>query len=157
MPDDLLRFVSGPTPYSPWWLWLGLALVLFVLAWYATIFVWTMSSEQLRRIPVIRTLHSEVLRRRFIRSIRGIHARHRAGELSGAEAGTQISQTLRSFLYQVTGKPAQYMHVEAIVASDLATAGALFSELDDARFNSGSTVNVSDVGEAAEELIRSWS
>jgi hypothetical protein len=157
VPDDLLRFISGPTPYSPWWLWFGLALIVLVISWYATIFVWTMSSERLRHIPVIRTLHSEVLRRRFIRSIRRIEARHRAGELSRAEAGTQISRTVRSFLYLATGTPAQYMHVGAIGASDLAAAGALFSELNDARFNAGSPVNVSDVGEAAEELIRTWS
>jgi hypothetical protein len=157
VPDDLLRFVSGPTPYSLWWLWLGLVLMALVIAWYAIVFVWTMPSEQLRRMPVIRKLHSAVLRRRFGRSIRRIDARHRAGELSGAEAGTQIGRTLRSFLYQATGTPAQYMHVEAIVASDLAAAGPLFSALDDARFSAGSPVNVGDVGEAAEELIRKWS
>ena len=157
MPDDLLRFVSGPAPYSPWWLWLGLALVLLVIAWYVTIFVWTMPSEQLRRVPVIRTLHSAVLRRRFIRSIRRIDARHRAGELSRTEAGTQISRTLRSFLHQATGTPAQYMHVEAIVASDLAAAGPLFAELNDAQFDPGSPAKVSAMGEAAEELIRTWS
>jgi hypothetical protein len=157
VPDDLLRFVSGPTPYSPWWLWFGLTLILLVIAWYATIFVCTMSSEQLRRIPVIRRVHSEVLRRRFSRSIRRIDVRHRAGELSSAEASMRISRTLRSFLYQATGTPAQYMHVGAIVTSDLAAAGALLSELNDAQFNTGSPANVSDVGEAAEELIRTWS
>jgi hypothetical protein len=157
VPDDLLQFVSGPTPYSLWWLWLGLALILLVIAWYAAVFLCTMPAEQLRRIPVIRKIHGEVLRRRFIRSIRRIDARHRAGELSSAEAGTQIGRTLRSFLYQATGTPAQYMHVEAIIASDLAAAGPLFSELNDVRFNAGSPVNVSDVGEAAEELIRTWS
>ena len=157
MPDDLLRFVSGPAPYSPWWLWFGLALILLVIAWYATVFVWTMPSEQLRRIPLIRKIHSKVLRRRFIRSIRSIDARYRAGEVSKAEAGMQISRTVRSFLYQATGSPAQYMHLEAIVASDLAPSGRLFSELNDAQFNAGSAVNVSDVGEAAEELIRTWS
>jgi hypothetical protein len=157
VPDDLLRFVSGPTPYSPWWLWCGLALILLVIAWYTAVLVWTLSSEQLRRIPVIRSIHGAVLRRRFTRSIRRIDARHKAGELSRAEAGTQISRTLRSFLHQATGTPAQYMHVESIVASDLAAAGPLFSALNDAQFNAGSPVNVGDVGVAAEELIRTWS
>lgn len=157
MPDDLLRFVSGPARYSQWWLWFGLALIVVVIAWYTAVFVWTMPSEQLRRIPAIRSIHSAVLRRRFIRSIRRIDTRHRAGELSKAEAGTQISRTLRSFLHQASGTPAQYMHVEAIVASDLAPAGQLFSKLNDAQFNTGSPVNVGEVGAAAEELIRAWS
>lgn len=157
MPDDLLRFVSGPTPYSPWWLWFGLALLLFVIAWYAGVLVWTLPSEQLRSIPVIRSIHAAVLRRRFTRSIRTIDARHRAGELSKAEAGAQVSRTLRSFLHQATGTPAQYMHLDAISASDLAVAGPLLSALNDAQFNAGSPVNVREVGVAAEELIRSWS
>jgi hypothetical protein len=157
VPDDLLRFVSGPTPYSPWWLWLGLALIFIVIAWYATVFVWTMSSARLRRIPVIRSVHAEVLRRRFIRYIRRIDVCHRAGELSKAEAGMQISRALRSFLHQATGTPAQYMHVEAIFGSDLAAAGPLLSKLNDVQFNTGSPAKISDVGEAAEELIRAWS
>jgi hypothetical protein len=157
VPDDLLRFVSGPAPYSPWWLWSGLALIVFVTAWYAAIFVWTMPSARLRRIPVIRSVHGQVLRRRFIRGIRRIDDRHRAGELSKAEAGTQISRIVRSFLHQATGTPAQYMHVEAIIGSDLAAAGPLFSKLNDVQFNTGSPAKISDVGVAAEELIRTWS
>jgi hypothetical protein len=157
VPDDLLRFVSGPTPYSPWWLWFGLALLFLVIVWYTAVLVWTLPSDQLRRIPVIRSVHAVVLRRRFTRSIRTIDARHRAGELSRAEAGTQISRTLRSFLHQATGTPAQYMHLDAISASDLAVAGPLISALNDAQFNAGSPVDVSEVGAAAEELIRTWS
>jgi hypothetical protein len=157
VPDDLLRFVSGPTPFSPWWLWFGLALIFLVTAWYAAIFVWTMPSAPLRRIPVIRSVHGEVLRRRFIRGIQRIDVRHRGGELSKAEAGTQISRLLRSFLHQATGTPAQYMHVDAIVGSDLAAAGPLLSKLNDVQFNTGSPGNISDLGEAAEELIRTWS
>ena len=157
MPDDLLRFVSGPTPYSPWWLWFGLALLLVVVAWYTAVFVWTLPSEQLRRIPAIRSIHRNVLRRRFIRSIKRIDARHRAGELSRAEASTQIGRTLRSFLHQTTGTRAQYMHLDAIAASDLAAAAPLFSALNDAQFNTGSPVNVADAGKSAEELIRTWS
>lgn len=157
MPDDLLRFVSGPMPYSWWWLWLGLALVLLVVAWWTAVFVWTMPSERLRRIPVIRSLHGRLLRRRFIRSIRKVDARYDAGELSKAEAGAQISSTLRSFLHQATGTPAQYMHVDAITASELAVAAPLISMLNDAQFNTGSPVNIGDAEQATEELIRTWS
>jgi hypothetical protein len=157
VPDDLLRFVSGPMPYLTWWLWLGLALILFVIVWWTAVFVWTMPSARLRRIPVIRSLHGRLLRRRFIRSIRKIDARHGAGALSKAEAGAQMSRALRSFLHQATGTPAQYMHVDAITASDLAVAAPLISMLNDARFNTGSPVNIRDAEQATEELIRTWS
>ena len=156
MPDDLLRFVSGPTPYSAWWLWIALALLGLVIAWYVGVFVWTLPSQRLRRLPVVRTLHARLLRRRFARAVRSIGARYRAGDLTATEAGAQMSRTLRSFLHQATGTRAQYMHLDDIGSSDLATAAPLFSALNDAQFNSASPVDVGEVGTAAEELILSW-
>ena len=157
MPDDLLRFVSGTPPYSLWWLWLALALVVLVIAWYAAVFVWTLPSRQLRRLPVIRSMHGTVLRRRFTHSIRNAVDRHRSGSLSTAEAGARISRTLRSFLHQATGRPAQYMHVDAFRDTELASAGSLLAALNDAQFNTESREHVADLADAAEELIRTWS
>jgi hypothetical protein len=156
VPDDLLRFVGGPMPYSPLWLWLGLLLLALVVAWCAGIFVWTLPSHRLRRIPVVRSLHGKLLRQRFTRTIRSVDKQYRAGELSAAQACAQMSRTLRSFLHQVTGTPAQYMHVDDITASPLAKAAPLFSELNDAQFNTTSRVDVSQAGSAAEEMIRTW-
>jgi hypothetical protein len=156
VPDDLLRYVSGPMPYSPWWLWLGLFLLFIVIVWCAGVFVWTLPSHRLRRIPVVRSLHAALLRRRFARTIRSVDKQYRAGELSAAQACAQMSRTLRSFLHQATGTWAQYMHVDDIGSSDLAKAAPLFSELNDAQFNTTSHVEVSKVGSAAEEMIRTW-
>lgn len=156
MPDDLLRFVSGPAPYSSWWLWIGLGLLTVVIAWYLVIFVWTLPSAQLRRLPVVRSVHARVLRRRFARTVRTIGAHYRAGELPATQAGAQLSRTLRSFLYQASGTRAQYMHVDDIAAGDLAEAAPLVSALNDAQFNAESTVDVGRAGVRAEELIRTW-
>jgi hypothetical protein len=156
VPDDVLEFVIGPSPYAASWLWLGLALLLIVIAWFVGVVVWTLPSDRLRSIPWIRTLHSKSLRRKFSRTIVEIGARHRSGELSTPEASHQMSKTLRSFLHQATGTPAQYMHVEGIRSSELARAAPLFSALDDAQFNSASPVEISQVGSTAEELIRTW-
>ena len=90
------------------------------------------------------------------RAIRAIDARYRTGELSAAEAGHQMSRTLRSFLALATSTRAQYMHVEDIGSSDLAEAAPLFAAFNDAQFNTASQVEISRVGSTAEELIRSW-
>ncbi len=156
MPDDLLRFVFGPSPYSPWWLWLGLALLVAVISWYVGVFIWTLPADRLRSIPWLRIAHSKLLRRKFTRAIRAIDQQYRAGTLSAAQASHQLSGTLRSFLHQATGTPAQYMHVEAIRSSEVARAAPLFAALNDAQFNTTSKVEVSEVGSTAEELIRSW-
>lgn len=156
MPDDVLQFIFGPSPYAASWLWLGLTLLILVIAWYAGVVVWTMPAHRLRTIPAVRSVHSKLLRRKFVRAIRSIDGRFRAGDLSAAEASGQMSRTLRSFLHQATGTPAQYMHVEAIQSGDLAEAAPLFSALNDAQFNTASPVDVGQAGATVEELIRSW-
>ncbi|MDX1883424.1 hypothetical protein [Mycolicibacterium sp. 120270] len=156
MPDDVLNFVFGPSPYSAAWLWLGLALLLVVVSWYVGVIVWTLPADRLRSIPWIRDLHSKLLRRKFVRAIQSIDGRYRAGELSAAEAGHAMSRTLRSFLHHATGTRAQYMHVEAIRSGDLADAAPVLAALNDAQFNTASPVDVGEVGSTAKELIRSW-
>jgi hypothetical protein len=156
VPDDVLQFVIGPSPYSASWLWIGLALLAVVVVWYVGVFTWTLPGERLRSIPLIRSVHSKLLRRRFSHAIRAIDERYRAGELTASAAGSQMSRTLRSFLYQATGTRAQYMHVDRISSSELAEAAPVFAALNDAQFNSASPVDVSAVGSTAEELIRSW-
>ena len=156
MPDDLVRFVSGPMTYSSWWLWLGLLLLTAVIAWYIGVFVWTLPAHRLRTLRGVRALHARLLRRRYAHSVARVTSRHHDGELTAAQAGAAISRTLRSFLHQATGTRAQYLQVDDIAASDLAPAAPLLAALDDAQFNAGSAVRLDDVGEATEELIRSW-
>ncbi|MFV1363124.1 hypothetical protein AAHH97_06635 [Mycolicibacterium elephantis] len=156
MPDDLLRFVIGPSPYSGWWLWLAVLLILLVIGWYTVVFVWTLSAERLRRMPVIRSWHATLLRRRFARTIDDIAERHRRGDLPAPHAAAQISRALRSFLHQATGTPAQYMHVEAISSGELAPAAPVLEALNDAQFNNSSPVDIDQTGSAAGELVRTW-
>jgi hypothetical protein len=154
--DDLLRYVSGPLPLSPWWLWAGIAMIVAVLVWLVGVFVWTMPPAQLRTMPVIGGVHARLLRRRFARSVAGICRRYHTGGISAREAGAGISRTLRSFLFLATGTRAQYLHVGDIAAGELAPAGPLLEALGDIQFNDDSRVDVGVVGRSTEELIRSW-
>lgn len=157
MPDDLLRFVSGPMTYSTWWLWVGLFLLTAVIAWYVGVFVWTLPAPRLRALPGVRVIHGTLVRRRFAGSVQRIASRHRAGELTAADAGAAMSRTLRSFLHQATGARAQYLHVADIGASDLKSAAPMLSALEDIQFNAATGMRVDDIGAATQELIRSWS
>jgi hypothetical protein len=156
VPDDLLRHVIGPQAYSSWWLWLGVLLIVSVIGWYAGVFVWTLSSHRLRRIPVVRRLHARLIRNRFARRVRSIADEHGAGQMSAPVACAAISRTVRSFLHQSTGARAQYLHVEAMADAELAAAAPLLTRLGDAQFNAETTVDVADVSARAQELIRSW-
>ncbi|MGV0836606.1 hypothetical protein [Mycolicibacterium thermoresistibile] len=156
MPDELLRFVGGPAPYSTSWLWIGLALLGGLITWYAAVLVWTLPSQRLRGIPVLRDLHARVLRRRFLGAVRDVTDGYRAGELTAAQAGAQLSRTLRSFLHQATGVPAQYLQVDELADTELADTAALFAELNAARFTTAATVDIEAAGARAEELVRTW-
>ncbi|UXA18687.1 hypothetical protein [Mycobacterium sp. SMC-4] len=156
MPDDLLRFVSGPPGYSPWWLVLGLILLALVIAWWTAVFVATMPSARLRRMSVVSGLHARVLRYRFARTAAALGRQHRDGELTDEQTAAALSRILRSFLHQATGQPAQYMHVRAIAAADLGAAAPLLEALGDARFDRASHADVDQLGSATEELIRTW-
>lgn len=156
MRDDLLRFVSGPTAYSSWWLVLAAVLVLAVVAGYAAIFVATLPSERLRSLPGVGPLHGRLLQERYVRRIAGIDADYRAGRLTAAEAGEATDHAVRSFLQQATGVRVQYMHVDDVARSPLAPAAPLLADLGDLRFNDASATDAGQVGARAQELVRSW-
>lgn len=156
MPGDLLRYLGGPASYSWWWLVLGVLMVMVVMIWCAAVLVWTMPAQRLRRIPVIRTMHGRLIRRKFARSIRAAREQYRAGEMSAAQAAALMRRTLRGFLALTTTDRALYMHVADMAASELASAAPVFSALNDAQFNTRSHIDVNGVGGKAEELIRSW-
>jgi hypothetical protein len=148
--------VFGPQPYSSWWLWWAVLLALAVFAWYVGVFVWTLPSHRLRRIPVVRRAHAWLIRNRFARCVRSIADEHHAGRMSAPAASAAISRTVRSFLHQATGVRAQYLQVGAIADGHLAAAAPLLTRLGDAQFNAESRVDVADVSARAQELMRSW-
>jgi hypothetical protein len=156
VPDDLLRHLFGPSPYSTAWLWVAFLLIFAVIAWYVGLFVWTLPSRRLRRIPVVRKIHARLIRSRFARSVQGIADEHDAGRLSAAAACAAINRTLRSFFHQATGTRAQYLQVDALADAGLAAAAPLIARLSDAQFNAETRVEVADVSCRAQELIRSW-
>jgi hypothetical protein len=156
VPDDLLRFVIGPTPYSSWWTWLAVALSVLLVAWYAGVFLLTRPGRRLRDVPLIGAARDKLARRRLARAVHAIGVRYRAGDLSGAAAGAAASRVVRRFLQEVTGVRAEYMQLEEIADGELATAAPLLAQLNDAQFNPDSRVEMDRAIGSAEELIRAW-
>jgi hypothetical protein len=156
VPDELLRHVIGPTPYSSWWLWLAVLLSVLLIAWYAGVFLFTGPRRRLRALPLVGGARDRMIRYRFARAVRAIGDRYRAGELAAEPAGEAVSRELRRFLHQVTGVRAEYMQLDDIANSEIASAAPLLANLIDVRFNDESEVDVGQVSRDAEELIRSW-
>lgn len=156
MPDDLLRHVIGPTPYSSLWLWLAIALSVLLVGWYAGVFLFTMPRGRLGTVPLVGSARDRMIRHRAARTVRAIGDRYRAGEVSAGAAGEAVSREVRRFLHQVTGVRAEFMQLDGIERSEISPAAPLLTNLVDIRFNPESTLDVGLVSRDAEELIRSW-
>lgn len=154
--DDLLRFIGEPPEVSRWWLALGVLGIVAVIGWCAGVFVWTMPSAPLQKLPGLGQLHAELTRRRFARSIRQIGDRFRSGALTPAQACGELSGVVRSFLSVTTGTPAEYMHVSELADSPVAQASPLLAELTAAQFDHTASPDVATLERAAEELITTW-
>lgn len=153
MPDDLLRFVTGPTPFALGWLWLPAAMVLLLIGWYVVVFAMTAPRTG---DGVVQRTRDAFARRRFLGEVRRIRARFATGEVNAVATSAALNRTLREFLQRATGTPVEYMHVTAMAGSELSGTAAVFARLDDVRFNTRSDEDVRELGAAAEEVITSW-
>jgi hypothetical protein len=156
VPDDLLRHLIGPQPYSSWWLVLAAGLTVALLAWYAGVFLLTGPGRGLRELPLVGAARERRLRHRSARAVRRIGDRYRAGELGSASAGSAASRELRRFLHDATGVPAQYLQMSDLANSDIAPAAGLLEQFIDIQFNAVTEVDVGRAISDAEELILSW-
>lgn len=157
MPGDLLRYLSGPTGFA-WWWWVvaGLSSAA-VVAFYAGLYVWTLPAARLRRIPVLRSVHRWLLRRRFHAVISGIAGRYRSGQLSLEAAAAALSRTLRTFLAVSTGARVQYMHIKDLTTHpELAPVAPVFAALDEAQF-SPARGDIGQLVHATTEVVHQWS
>jgi hypothetical protein len=156
VPDDLLRHVIGPTPYSSWPLWLAIVLSTVLVGWHVGVVLLTSRRRRLRDVPLVGAARDRMVRHRFARAVNEIGGRYRAGELEAAQAGAAVSREVRRFLHRVTGVPAEYMQLDDIARSEIAGAAAVLEQLTDVQFNAASQFDVGRIGDDAEELIRSW-
>lgn len=154
MPDELLRFVTGPAPIGWLWLWLPVGLLALLVGWYVTVVVMTRPREGR---GVVQRARDALDRRRSLTAVQRIRTRVVAGEIDVATAGAELNRTLRGFLQRATGSPVEYMRVSTLTSGDFASTATLFARLDDVRFNIRSTEDPDDLGAEAEKVIASWS
>jgi hypothetical protein len=159
VPDDLLRHLIGPTPYSAVWLWIAVALMVLTALWYVAVLWWTAPGRQRPESSIIGSARSALVRRRTLRAIREIEKHYRSGDLAAAQAGAALNLELRRFLRDITGLQAEYVQVPDIAEVSggvLAPAAPVLAALEDAQFNAESAADIGTIGEAAQELVRQW-
>jgi len=159
MPTDLLRYLAGPSGYSPWW-WLVVAVIVMLVAgWYLAVAVWTLPPTTLRSARVIGGLHRRLVARRFTRSVRAITAACRSGAMTPADAVAAYTRTLRSFLTVATGRRVHYMRITDLSNTSLAPAVPAMLSLNTIRFGGpykGSYADIERLAAEVEGTIKRW-
>lgn len=156
MPNDYLRWIVAPLPYSVLWLVFGIILVMLVIGWCVGVFVWTLPVEKLRTIPVIRDITARVLRRKFSAAIDDVRKEHDAGALNSRQAHGAMSRVLRTFIYMRTGVRAPYMSLGEVAHSGAAGAAPVVAQLYSGQFEIGDDTNVAATAAAVRGVIQSW-
>ncbi len=144
MPDDLLRHVFGPQPYSSSWLWWAALLILLVIGWYAGVFVWTLAvapaAAHPRRAASARPADPQPVHP----PVQRIADEHDAGRLSAPAACAAISRTVRSFFIKRPARGRSTCMSARSLTGTWRAAAPLLIQLGDAQFN-------------AEARVRGWS
>jgi len=156
VPNDYLKWIVAPLPYSVMWLVVGIVLVLLVIGWCIGIFVWTLPVEKLRTIPVIRHITARLLRYKFSAAIDTVRTNHNAGKLNSRQAHGAMSRILRTFIYLRTGVRAPYMSLAEVAHSGAAEAAPVVAQLYSGQFEVGEDANVTATAAAVRSVIQSW-
>lgn len=152
--------IYGPQAYSPFWLISGiLALVLFFGV--PPLIVWLTRVRPPAPPPPPPPPDPNQFRAECLARIASIRQRHAAGELGEREAHQELSQTVRAFVADATGRPVDRMtltDVQATLAGD-----ARFGHLADwievlypPQFAPAVQRSVAESAGEAERLVGSW-
>ena len=151
-----IPFVATPTGYSGWWLVVAVALVVLVVLWCASAVVWTLPVATLRKIPVLRDITRNVLRKRFAKSVDRIEQGFVSGQLAPREAHHRLARTLRTYLHLQTGQWTQVMGLSDIEAGELRPAARALAFVSHGQFSADGNGDFRSAVAAVREVVVSW-
>ncbi|MGJ3508463.1 hypothetical protein [Enemella sp. A6] len=152
--------IFGPQAYSSLWLIAG---ILAVLAFFAIppVIVWLTRVRPPKPPPPPPPPDPNQFRAECLARINAIRQRHAAGQLGEREAHQELSQTVRAFVSDATGRPVDRMtlsDVQAVLADDprFAHLADWIEMLYPPQFAPSVPRSVADSASEAERLVGSW-
>jgi hypothetical protein len=147
----------APDPYAARWGWIGAALLLVVLFWYA--WVWWST----RRRPVVvpaRVAPDRLTRLRadYTHQIDLVLARAAAGEITQRRGHQQISVLVRHFVQEVSSIHAPTMTLTELTASGerLTPVAQVVGALYPGEFAPHQTETLAGAGGVAKQVVARW-
>lgn len=142
--------LAPPVGYSGWWVALGVALLVLVLAWYAWVF-WHTRAPRPR--PAARDLDD--VRRRYLAQIDEVGTLVARGELWARAAHQRLSSIVRAFVSE-TGQPVSAATLSELTRRGPAPLADLVRGYYPSEFAPGAASDPTAAAAAARQLVSTW-
>ncbi|MDV3220900.1 hypothetical protein [Intrasporangium sp.] len=148
----------APDPYSDRWLWLAVAILAAVAAWYAWVW-WTTRSRRVVVPPRIAPDRLTRLRADYARQIDLVVAQADEGAITQRRAHQQVSVLVRHFVQEVSG-----IHAPTMTLTDLTSSGERLTPVSrvvgvlyPGEFAPRETRTIGGAARVAKEVVARWS
>ena len=142
----------GPLPYQDVWLWLGVALLVLVAAWYA----WLFLPSRRRAVRAELPPDVERLRAACLEAIDAVAADVDAGRLGERDAHQRLSFLVRDFACAVTKQPATHMTLAELEGQGLTPFTEAVAGSYPAEFARTSSASIRVSAATARRAVLEW-
>jgi len=146
-----------PDPYAGRWLWIGVALLASIVAWYGWVW-WSTRERPIIVPPRITPDRLTRLREDYEREIDLVVAAADAGEITHRRAHQQVSVLVRHFVQEVSG-----IHAPTMTLTDLEGSGGRLTPvthvvgiLYPGEFAAREADTVAGAARVAKEVVARW-
>lgn len=152
LPGEVLPLVG----YSPFWLWLGIALVAVVALYYLLVWVFTRDRAEDAAPEPEAEVDVDAARTEAFSRVDAIERRVLAGELDDRSAYEQLSATIREFVADATGVPADHMTLADLSRTQLHGTTRTVAQLYPGIFAPEAQRDVAAATRDARAVISGW-
>lgn len=152
---------APPIAYSPWWMVLGVGLIVLVIAWYGVLW-WLTRKKKPRTIHTLAPLPPVVvdlaaLKIKYLGLIAEIERQYQAKTISGRDVHQTLSITARLFVFEARGIRAHLLTLTDLRKGDQKALISLIEQYYPPEFTRLSQGNPPEAITKAKELVQSWS
>jgi hypothetical protein len=152
LPGEVMPLVG----YSPFWLLVGIALIVLVLVYY--VLAWAFTRERGERVEATPEHEVDLAdeRRTAFARLDEIEQAVAAGRLDDRTAYEHLSVTVREFVAEATGVPADHMTLTELATTELYGTTRTVAQLYPGIFARDAQRNVAAATHDARQVISGW-
>ncbi|WP_125106056.1 MULTISPECIES: hypothetical protein [Gulosibacter] len=152
LPGEVLPLVG----YSAFWLWLGIGFIALVVVYYLLVWVFTRDPSRTNEAEHDETIDVDAARAQAFARVDTIERQASSGELDDRSAYEQLSATMREFVAEATGVPADHMTLADLSRTQLQGTTRTVAQLYPGIFAPEAQRDVAAATRDARAVISGW-